>query len=839
MKSGVILSILLLSSIFIFPPNKIDGQIPNSQLLLGIRGSKISGNLGGSVFGIGDINNDGYDDVYVSSSKNILTNPGYIVFGRDTFGSITNGTSISQIADITINTVVIDVENLGDINGDGKPDLAISVSNYGDKTYIYFGRDVWPSDLNILDADMRIVGYNMRVGLHIRALGDINKDGFADFAYSVQDNNGIGKINVLYGREIWPEYINELSKVNATFNGIDGGFLFGTTFENLNDINGDGLVDIAITSIYNYNSNVSIFLGKASGWYGNYSYTDCDISIQTSNYDTVIKPLGDVNNDGISDFGTYTTSTSSSTVFSIWFGRSTWVSSYTEFGYSAKISTVYPDYLSYIEIIGGTDLNNDGIDDIQLVAKERNFNLRVIKGRKTWDFDNPIKDESSFDFTREYNPWMSDWKLVGDLDGDGQNDIAYGNSANDYDHKGDMGLFMILLNPNIRDSPAPKEYPTYYIPQSPSISYASSFNTPLDTYVEQLYITPTEIGVSQHYYQDIYVFNHKGTFKNKLSGHINQPVIMAQMGNVSISRDLVGKMVYWNTTQNLQNIGEYYVPVSSTWDGITIAANEEKNWLAFNGRDMNISVVDADTKKMVFNWISNNPDGEMRDLALNNRNVAILSQPTDYISSLLVFDVITGKVLYNETSAREFTQIEYLSDGRLIASTAYGSIYMIHLNTTYCNLDLIANEINSLGDMKANPKLPIVAFNSGYYTNILVPDTGEIFKINLEISSGPSWNADGKLLGLPFYNSSNYAAAFYKIQHDAVPMRPVEGPKDTNFTNTTSTSTEEKTSVSSAQNTTNNKNENTKFHLVTNLQLYLIGVFTLLVLLRRKYKYTK
>ncbi|BAZ39064.1 Integrins alpha chain [Calothrix sp. NIES-4101] len=194
-----------------------------------------SGSMDTARVEIGDINGDGKQDLaivnYISSKILVLLGN-----GDGTFATPTEFTAQDAPAAVSI----------GDINGDGKQDLA--VANYG-----YYGDTSVPNSNNIsvllsngngtFAAPVNFTAGNGPEGISI---GDINGDGKQDLAVANYKSNNI---SVLLG--------NGNGTFNTPINFITGN---GPTGVQIGDINGDGKQDLVVT---NYDSNtISVLLNN-------------------------------------------------------------------------------------------------------------------------------------------------------------------------------------------------------------------------------------------------------------------------------------------------------------------------------------------------------------------------------------------------------------------------------------------------------------------------------------------------------------------------------------------------------------------------------------------------
>jgi hypothetical protein len=91
-----------------------------------ITGEGTNDGFGASVEAVGDINGDGYDDLSIGADQdNSFTGKAYIFYGRETWPSSIAASSAdwSEVGASTAFDLGWMIGNLGDINGDGRPDI--------------------------------------------------------------------------------------------------------------------------------------------------------------------------------------------------------------------------------------------------------------------------------------------------------------------------------------------------------------------------------------------------------------------------------------------------------------------------------------------------------------------------------------------------------------------------------------------------------------------------------------------------------------------------------------------------------------------------------------------
>ncbi len=208
----------------------------------------------------GDLNGDGADDLVIDCyAGDDHSDAGvYLYFGRQSWeGTLTPADAEVHLAP---GESAGHGHRIGDINGDGYDDLFIARSEEtGDQEhelYIYFGRSNWPSSLAISDADVHIereVGLmSYQSFLDDEHTGDFDGDGITDLflrsAYTPGTTNQGGKVYVFTGRNSWPSEL-EADDVDVSFVATDDYQHIGDSYNTVvMDINADGIDDFLSAS---------------------------------------------------------------------------------------------------------------------------------------------------------------------------------------------------------------------------------------------------------------------------------------------------------------------------------------------------------------------------------------------------------------------------------------------------------------------------------------------------------------------------------------------------------------------------------------------------------------
>lgn len=222
--------------------------------------------LGPAVSSAGDINDDGIGDVLLGSSNAFTacvlfgsTNPFNAVINVD---NPYNGFTITSSAQYNAG---ISVTNLGDVNGDKIPDIAIGApafkSGIGGRVFVVYGQNVFPDSILLENLNIttgfyiEAPSYN-NAGATVSYLGDVNGDklndiGISDFnTYIQEQQQGLtGSSYVVFGSTGFNNSFS-LSSLNGhngfliTQNVTDGGG--GAIIQGVGYYNDGSLPDIVI-----------------------------------------------------------------------------------------------------------------------------------------------------------------------------------------------------------------------------------------------------------------------------------------------------------------------------------------------------------------------------------------------------------------------------------------------------------------------------------------------------------------------------------------------------------------------------------------------------------------
>ena len=272
--------------------------------------------------GVGDVNNDGYDDIVIGALDNdqggISAGKTYLILGSKSFNwnqqyNLTN-VNASFIGGSNDYQSSVWVSKAGDMNGDGFDDFAIGsldrVNGYR-RVYIIFGRDTskWKLNTSLSQANVTFSTEKPANWIYtlqwISGTGDVNNDGYDDLIVGDYIN---GVTYLILGRKSsnWKSNYT-FTESNASFIAENKSDYAGYSVTGAGDVNADGFDDILIGA-YNYQNKgkVYLILGRESSlWIQNLSLNQADYSFEGNLGDWlgyVVSGAGDVDKNGYDDF---------------------------------------------------------------------------------------------------------------------------------------------------------------------------------------------------------------------------------------------------------------------------------------------------------------------------------------------------------------------------------------------------------------------------------------------------------------------------------------------------------------------------------------------------------
>ncbi|MFO1052634.1 MAG: integrin alpha [Planctomycetota bacterium] len=200
-------------------------------------GTHVADEYGSSIAGVGDVDHDGAADFMVGAllERNTTSGQGSARVYSGASGSVLR----AYFGEPGSDHFGVAVGSPGDVDGDGIRDFvvgAISMTNpLPGKVWVYSGSNGSRIGTVIGPAGSGVFG------LRIAPAGDVDQDGFADFWVSdpmdAATGPGLGAVHLVTGRQL---------KISFTMRGPNPGCGFGSTMASVDDLDRDGLPDLAI-----------------------------------------------------------------------------------------------------------------------------------------------------------------------------------------------------------------------------------------------------------------------------------------------------------------------------------------------------------------------------------------------------------------------------------------------------------------------------------------------------------------------------------------------------------------------------------------------------------------
>ncbi len=254
-----------------------------------------------------DFDGDGAGDVLVGA-QGAQSGAGEATVWRATATTLVEQTSLRARGSAAGDRFGAAVATLGDINGDGYGDYAVgalAANASAGAVRVRFGGPSMLADATLSGVDHALPG--AQFGASIAGLGDVDGDGYGDFAVGAPNANlpgcsGCGFVRVFFGGASGVS-----ARTPMRMQGRAVADLFGSAVSGAGDFNGDGFADMVVGAPGSSPSGraecgeVHLFAGSSAGFS---SVADRVIECLAPGdiFGWSVSGAGDVNGDGLADF---------------------------------------------------------------------------------------------------------------------------------------------------------------------------------------------------------------------------------------------------------------------------------------------------------------------------------------------------------------------------------------------------------------------------------------------------------------------------------------------------------------------------------------------------------
>jgi len=430
--------------------------------------------VGRAVAGGGDIDGDGLADVLVGA-------PGFEYLGTPWggsfafFGASLGGQSFVDLsgADATLlggrdgtSRAGERLSALGDIDGDGKSEFLTAAPSGGSVV------DLWPGDQiapgGTWDGSMSLAwftgeGLDEGAGSGLASAGDVDGDGVPEILVGAPQNSeaasDAGKAYLILGASILAgtqasSWNASLSDADIAIVGAAAGDRLGTSVAGVGDVDGDGLDDFLLGAPFADDGaapnagKAYLFLGSSLSAASSLTAASADrvyVGASGSRAGDTVAGLGDINGDGYSDFAIGTGIGGRAYVV---LGSPTSPSAVDL--PSAAAATVETGSAERVAVSGAGDVDGDGMKDLLLGRPgwQQTGGAALVLG-STLAAGSLLQWESSDAlFVGEAAGDLAGFCTagVGDVDGDGRDDLMFGAPNNGFLSPG-AGRAYLFLSP--------------------------------------------------------------------------------------------------------------------------------------------------------------------------------------------------------------------------------------------------------------------------------------------------------------------------------------------------------------------------------------------------------